>query len=171
MTEEIRNMGSDGGSTDVGRLTAAQKECLRLVMAGFKTKEIAYRLGIGVDAVNKRLAGAKTTLGSPSRFHAARVLASHEAAAGYHSSVGDFSAVAIGGAAVNSCLDEADHRQSTARDRDHDRAQEGNDPDTGLPVYSSATGASGWTHLGKRCAWAFATTALLGAMLRVVTHY
>lgn len=163
-------MGSDGGSTDVGRLTTAQKECLRLVMAGFKTKEIAYRLGIGVDAVNKRLAGAKTTLGSPSGFHAARVLASHETASGYHCSVGGFSAVAIGGATVDSCADEAGHRQNIVRDRDHGRAHEGNDPDTGLPVHGSATGASGWTHLGKRCAWAFATTALLGAMLRVVTH-
>jgi DNA-binding CsgD family transcriptional regulator len=60
-------------------LTEAQREVLRLVSEGYKSKEIAHRLGIGVDAVNKRIAAAKSTLGAPSRFAAARQLAAFEA--------------------------------------------------------------------------------------------
>jgi DNA-binding CsgD family transcriptional regulator len=60
-------------------LTDAQREVLRLVSEGYKSKEIAHRLGIGVDAVNKRIAAAKSTLGAPSRFAAARQLAAFEA--------------------------------------------------------------------------------------------
>lgn len=78
----------------IARLTDAQREVLRLVMAGFKSKEIAYQLGIGEDAVNKRLAAAKTALGAPSRFAAARLLAAHEAQdQSYHSPGGQFLAV------------------------------------------------------------------------------
>jgi DNA-binding CsgD family transcriptional regulator len=63
----------------IARLTEAQREVLRLVMIGYQSKEIAQRLGIGVDAVNKRLAAAKSALGAPTRFAAARRLAEHEA--------------------------------------------------------------------------------------------
>jgi DNA-binding CsgD family transcriptional regulator len=75
------------------RLTEAQRECLRLVMAGYKSKEIAHTLGIGVDAVNKRIAGAKETLGAPSRFAAARQLATFEAREPDHSLVSQTLAV------------------------------------------------------------------------------
>ena len=75
------------------RLTEAQRECLRLVMAGYKSKEIAFELGIGVDAVNKRLAGAKETLGASSRFAAARQLTAWEAGSGGHSLVSQTLAV------------------------------------------------------------------------------
>lgn len=60
-------------------LTEAQREVLWLVSEGYKSKEIAHRLGVGVDAVNKRIAAAKLTLGAPSRFAAARQLAAFEA--------------------------------------------------------------------------------------------
>ena len=60
-------------------LTEPQRVALRLVSEGYKSKEIAYKLGVGVDAVNKRIAAAKSTLGAPSRFAAARQLAAFEA--------------------------------------------------------------------------------------------
>lgn len=77
----------------IAKLTDAQRECLRLVMAGYKSKEIAHELGIGVDAVNKRLAAAKTAIGASSRFTAARHLAAFEAKEPYHSAAGSFLAV------------------------------------------------------------------------------
>jgi DNA-binding CsgD family transcriptional regulator len=83
-----------GSNDEVGsRLTEGQRECLRLVMAGYKSKEIAYQLGITVDAVNKRLGGAMSTLGAPSRFVAARQLAALESQDTYHSLVSEFMAV------------------------------------------------------------------------------
>ncbi len=77
----------------LSRLTEPQRECLRLVMAGYKSKEIAHALGIGVDAVNKRIAGAKETLGAPSRFAAARQLAAFEGQELAHSLVSQTLAV------------------------------------------------------------------------------
>lgn len=78
----------------VASLTDAQREVLRLVMAGYTSKEMAHQLGIGVDAVNKRLASAKDALGAPSRFAAARQLAAYEAQQqGSHSLVGQILAV------------------------------------------------------------------------------
>ncbi|MFN7400409.1 MAG: helix-turn-helix domain-containing protein [Sandaracinobacter sp.] len=77
----------------LARLTEPQRECLRLVMAGYKSKEIAHALGIGVDAVNKRIAGAKETLGAPSRFAAARQLAAFERQEPAHSLVSQTLAV------------------------------------------------------------------------------
>jgi DNA-binding CsgD family transcriptional regulator len=76
-----------GNDEAVEKLTEAQREVLRLVMAGFQSKEIARELGIGVDAVNKRLAAAKTALGAPTRFAAARQLTAFEAREGSHSLV------------------------------------------------------------------------------------
>lgn len=78
----------------VAKLTEAQREVLRLVMAGYKSKEIAHKLGLGEDAVNKRLAAAKAVLGASSRFTAARQLAAHEARGeAYHFVAGQFLAV------------------------------------------------------------------------------
>lgn len=78
----------------INKLTDAQREVLRLVMAGFKSKEISFQLGIGEDAVNKRLAAAKTMLGTTSRFVAARKLAAFEAQnQTYHSLAGQFLAI------------------------------------------------------------------------------
>ncbi len=76
-----------GNDDAVRKLTEAQREALRLVMAGYQSKEIARELGIGVDAVNKRLAAAKTVLGAPTRFAAARLLTAFEAREGSHSLV------------------------------------------------------------------------------------
>lgn len=89
---KIRNNVTQNIDT-IARLTEAQRECLRLVMAGYKSKEIAHKLGIGVDAVNKRLAGAKTALNAPSRFVAARQLAAWEAGQPSHSLVSQTLAV------------------------------------------------------------------------------
>jgi DNA-binding CsgD family transcriptional regulator len=76
-----------GNDDAVEKLTEAQREALRLVMAGYQSKEIARELGIGVDAVNKRLAAAKTVLGASTRFAAARQLTAFEAREGSHSLV------------------------------------------------------------------------------------
>lgn len=76
-----------GNDDAVDKLTEAQREALRLVMAGYQSKEIARELGIGVDAVNKRLAAAKTVLGASTRFAAARQLTAFEARKGSHSLV------------------------------------------------------------------------------------
>lgn len=89
-----------GNEDAVEQLTEAQREALRLVMAGYQSKEIARELGIGVDAVNKRLAAAKTLLSAPTRFAAARQLAALEARETSHSLVGQSLAVETGAVAA-----------------------------------------------------------------------
>ena len=60
-------------------LTERQKECLRLVLRGYKDKEIAREVGIHHETVRKHLKGAMQRLGTNSRFVAARRLADFEA--------------------------------------------------------------------------------------------
>jgi DNA-binding CsgD family transcriptional regulator len=60
------------------RLTEKQKECLRLVLRRNSSKEIASELGISPHTVDARLKGALKTLGTTSRFEAARMLAQYE---------------------------------------------------------------------------------------------
>jgi DNA-binding CsgD family transcriptional regulator len=62
------------------RLTEKQKECLRLVLRRNSSKEIASELGISPHTVDARLKGALKALGTASRFEAARILATYEAA-------------------------------------------------------------------------------------------
>ena len=65
----------------VGQLTEPQRECLRLVLAHYSSKEIAQRLGVGPSAVDKRIERAVQLLGASSRFEAARRLAAYEGVA------------------------------------------------------------------------------------------
>ena len=69
------------GATD--RLSAAQKDCLRLVGAGLEIKEIARELGISPTAVVERLRAARAILGVSSSRAAARLLAVQEQPATY----------------------------------------------------------------------------------------
>lgn len=62
----------------VEQLTEPQRECLRLVLAHYSSKEIAQRLGVSPSAVDKRIERAVQLLGASSRFEAARRLAAHE---------------------------------------------------------------------------------------------
>ena len=82
-----------GNDDAVEKLTEAQREVLRLVLVGYKSKEIAHELGVGVDAINKRLAAAKAVLNAPSRFAAARQLAAFEGRQPSHSLVSQTLAV------------------------------------------------------------------------------
>lgn len=104
---------TDDNDEALSRLTEAQKECLRLVAANFKSKEIAHQLGIGVDAVNKRIAAATATLQVSSRAVAARRLSAAEANGSYHSLVGQTLAVEPG-------ADAADPEGTPQPDQDHD---------------------------------------------------
>lgn len=65
------------------RLTERQKACLRLVRAGYTTKEIAAQLGASPGAIDKTLKLAMAKLGVDRRSVAARMLESHEAGGGY----------------------------------------------------------------------------------------
>lgn len=62
----------------ISRLTPGQRDCLRLVLAHYSSKEIAQKLGVGPSAVDKRIERAVETLGARSRFDAARLLAAAE---------------------------------------------------------------------------------------------
>ena len=65
----------------IARLTSGECDCLRLVLDHKPSKEIAIRLGIGPDAVDKRIKQAMRKLGVSTRVAAARLLADAEEAA------------------------------------------------------------------------------------------
>lgn len=67
----------------LSRLTDRQKACLRLVRAGYTTKEIAAKLGASPGAIDKTVKLAMAKLGVDRRSVAARMLESHEAEGGY----------------------------------------------------------------------------------------
>ena len=67
----------------VGRLTAGQREALRMVYHHMETKEIARELGISPDGVTQRIKGAMRTLGVNKRRDAANILADAEGSASY----------------------------------------------------------------------------------------
>ena len=67
----------------VERLSAGQKDCLRLVLQGYEFKEIARLLGTSPGAINERLREARRTLAVSSSREAARLLAAHEGASDY----------------------------------------------------------------------------------------
>jgi len=62
----------------ISRLTEAQRSCLRLVGAGFETKEIAIELGISPTAVTERLRVARSVLGVSRSSQAAKILHNSE---------------------------------------------------------------------------------------------
>jgi DNA-binding CsgD family transcriptional regulator len=81
--EEVMAAASD---TDrLGKLTEAQKQCLRLVYRHMSSKDIARELGISPHSVDARLRSAIRTLGVATRTEAALRLAAHEAGAPYQS--------------------------------------------------------------------------------------
>jgi DNA-binding CsgD family transcriptional regulator len=57
------------------RLTPRQRDCLRLVAQGYRTKEIALKLGISTSVAYKYIASACQTLGVTNRGQAARYFA------------------------------------------------------------------------------------------------
>lgn len=59
----------------VGRLTAGQLDCLRLVNEHLSSKEIAVQLGISPHTVDQRIRGSLHTLGVERRAQAARLVA------------------------------------------------------------------------------------------------
>ena len=63
----------------VERLSAGQKDCLRLVMQGYEFKEIARLLNTSPGAINERLREARRVLDVSSSREAARLLAAYEA--------------------------------------------------------------------------------------------
>jgi DNA-binding CsgD family transcriptional regulator len=60
--------------TKVADLTDRQKQCLRLVGAGFQSKEIAAKLGLSPHTVDQHLREAIRALGVSRRIEAARLL-------------------------------------------------------------------------------------------------
>jgi DNA-binding CsgD family transcriptional regulator len=69
------------------RLSAGQKEALRLVLRGYGAKEIARLLATSPGAINERLREARRTLEVSSSREAARLLAADEQGADYNSFV------------------------------------------------------------------------------------
>lgn len=67
---------------DVAKLTAAEREALRLWQKRASAKEIAIELGISFHAVNERLRSARRRLGVDSSNDAARLLAEAEVETG-----------------------------------------------------------------------------------------
>jgi DNA-binding CsgD family transcriptional regulator len=59
----------------VGRLTAGQLDCLKLVDQHLNSKEIAAELGISPHTVDQRIRQALAILGVPRRTQAARIVA------------------------------------------------------------------------------------------------
>lgn len=66
-------------SQAVARLSARQRDCLRLVGALMKTEQIAAELGISPSTVNTHIERAVILLGAPNRREAARLVLAYEA--------------------------------------------------------------------------------------------
>ena len=64
-------------------LTEPQRACLRLVLMGKTSKQIARALGISEDTADQRIAAARRKLGAADRSEAARALAAYEGAEPY----------------------------------------------------------------------------------------
>ncbi len=65
-------------SEAISKLTARQRDCLRLVLQHKQSKEIGRELGISPMTVDNHFRSAIQTLGVSSRLEAARLLAAHE---------------------------------------------------------------------------------------------
>jgi DNA-binding CsgD family transcriptional regulator len=61
------------------KLTEAQREALRFVGQGYRSKEIARQLGVTHYAVNRRIERAVEIMGAKDRYEAARWLMAEEA--------------------------------------------------------------------------------------------
>jgi DNA-binding CsgD family transcriptional regulator len=65
--------------TGIASLNDIHKDCLRLAIYHYSSKEIGLKLGISRHTVDQRLRHATQRLGASTRFEAARMLADHEA--------------------------------------------------------------------------------------------
>ncbi|MBV9842106.1 MAG: helix-turn-helix transcriptional regulator [Sphingomonadaceae bacterium] len=61
-----------------GKLTERQKQCLRMVAAGKRSKTIGAALGISHLTVNQHVEAAKARIGAATREEAAQILIAHE---------------------------------------------------------------------------------------------
>lgn len=71
-------MAIDSQFAGTGRLNEGQKDCLRLVMLHFSSKEIARKLCVSPHTVDKRLKTAIAIMGVATRVDAARMLTQSE---------------------------------------------------------------------------------------------
>lgn len=76
-----KHMNDNGGTrpAPVTRLTERQKDCLRLVARGYRSKEIGRLLGISYTTVDNHVRLALEIMGASDRGEAARALAAYEA--------------------------------------------------------------------------------------------
>lgn len=74
---------------ELEKLSAREKDCLRLVLTTDAHKQIAFQLGISTNTVDGHLKSAMRKLGVSSSVRAARMLAAHEDAAAPPQSWGD----------------------------------------------------------------------------------
>lgn len=79
-------------------LSAEQKECLRLVLLHYDSKQIARQVGVSPHTVNKRIEAAMRRLGASDRVSAARMFAEMEHGADYERFVYEQFAMEIGAA-------------------------------------------------------------------------
>jgi DNA-binding CsgD family transcriptional regulator len=86
MTEQHGNEIDPDG---MNRLSAAERETLRLLATGHDVKSAARALDLTVHAVNERLRAARRKLGTTSSREAARLLALAESAAAHPNFSGD----------------------------------------------------------------------------------
>jgi hypothetical protein len=69
-------------TSEIASLGDIYKDCLRLAIYHYSSKEIGLKLGISRHTVDQRIRLATQRLGASSRFEAARILADFEAGAG-----------------------------------------------------------------------------------------
>jgi DNA-binding CsgD family transcriptional regulator len=75
-------VNTEDAKSGLGALTTRERECLRLVFAGLRAKEIAESLGVSDATVNNHLASARRKLGTSDSRLAARLLFSEERQSG-----------------------------------------------------------------------------------------
>src|SRR5690606_15197285 len=76
----VPDMGEPGPlpTPAIDRLTARERQALRMVAEHRQSKEIARQLGISAETVDKHIANARRKLGASSRREAARLLLAGE---------------------------------------------------------------------------------------------
>ncbi|WP_417620164.1 helix-turn-helix domain-containing protein [Parasphingorhabdus sp.] len=115
----------------VDRLNDGQRDCLRLVLAHFNSKEIARELDVSPHTVDQRLRMAMRILNAQSRFDAAKKFAAFDQENAYQSliyqpsdvalqtkianlrsSTGSIAAGTIAGGVGSDCADLVDHNSN-----------------------------------------------------------
>jgi len=119
--------------TGLDALTGRERECLRLVFAGLRAKEVADSLGVSDATVNNHLASARRKLGTSDSRRAARLLFSMERESGIVKEWLDETTTIVAAAATalhEAVRDEGGKRDfdtTIITDNDRDRGQ-GLDP-------------------------------------------